>query len=77
MPRTTPVSPEPGFTLGQPQKLFEAADQISPYSNPSYGVSTDGQRFVTIAPATKKRRRSPRIHVVQNWYEEFRDREQN
>ena len=41
-----------------------------------YDVSADGQRFLTIAPVEKGEEEAPpKIRIVQNWYEEFRNRE--
>lgn len=73
---TVPVSTEPGFTLGQPRKLFETDDLISSVASPTYDVSADGRRFVTIAPVEQDES-PPKIRLVQNWYEEFREREQD
>ncbi len=70
------VSTEQGFVLGQPQRLFEDEDLIAAYSAPNYDVSTDGQRFVTVMPVEEEEPSSLKIRVVQNWYEEFRDREE-
>ena len=66
-----------GATLGQPQQLFEAEDLSSGTSTPTYDVSADGQRFLMIAPvAGDTEAAPPKIRIVQNWQEEFRDREQ-
>ncbi len=73
------VSTESAFTLGQPQQLFESPDLISGNASAStYDVSADGERFVTIAPTEDGDEEAalPKIRIVQNWYEEFRDREQ-
>jgi Tol biopolymer transport system component len=74
------VSTESAFTPGQPQPLFEApllASTSAGYGG--YDVSADGQRFVTIAPveAEGEETAPPAIRVVQNWYEEFRNHEQD
>ena len=73
-----PVATEPGFTLGQPQQLFETPDLVRLGGAPQYDVSADGQRFITIAPVEDgdEEAAPPTIRVVENWYEEFRDREQ-
>jgi serine/threonine-protein kinase len=71
-----PVSTGQGLTLGQPQRLFESADLI--FRNlpwPQYDVSADGQRFLTSTPVQEDT--PPTIRIVQNWHEEFRDRERN
>ena len=39
-----------------------------------YDVSTDGQRFVL--SRARRRETSTAIRVVQNWFAEFRDRQQ-
>ena len=69
------VSTEGVFTLGQPQQLFESSDLRSGGS-PTYDVSADGQRFVMVALIEEEGFAPPKIRIVQNWYEEFRDREQ-
>ena len=61
---------------GQPQLLFESDDLRSPSGAPTYDVSADGQRFVTITPVEEETSAPPKIRVVENWYEEFREREQ-
>jgi serine/threonine protein kinase/Tol biopolymer transport system component len=72
------VSTEQGFILGKPERLFESEDlQRRAYAAPDYDVSADGQRFLTTAPADDENAAPPAIRVVQNWYEEFRDREQD
>jgi dipeptidyl aminopeptidase/acylaminoacyl peptidase len=71
-----PVSSGQGLTLGQPQRLFQSADLI--FRNlpwPQYDVSADGQRFLTSTPVQEDT--PPTIRIVQNWYEEFRNREQD
>ncbi len=72
------VSTEQGFTLGQPQMLFESDALTSNFST-TYDVSADGQRFVmtmTVGDGDDGEMAPPSIRIVQNWYEEFRDREQ-
>ena len=75
------VSTEQGFILGQPQRLFESEDlqlgRLSAYAGPQYDVSADGKRFLTTAPDEDENAPPPSIRVVENWYEEFRDREQD
>ncbi len=64
-------------TLGQPQELFQSDDLRSGIPVPQYDVSADGQRFLTVGPAEQGAEAAPpKIRVVQNWYEEFRNREQ-
>ena len=62
-----------GFSAREPLRLFsELSLQRGNYQN--YDVSPDGRRFVVVEDVEVA---PPRIHVVQNWYEEFRDREQD
>ncbi len=76
------VSTEPTFTLGQPQRLFESTDLISAglgeYGSAEFDVSADGKRFVIVSPieVADEEAARPNVRIVQNWYEEFRDREQ-
>ena len=72
-----PVSTEQGFTLGQPQVLFEDRSLIGGGPGPKYDVSAHGKRFVTVAPVEDDTEAAPpSIRIVQNWHEEFRDRDQ-
>ncbi len=66
------VSTGQDLTLGQPQALFESTD-LSGLAG--YDVSRDGQRFLTISPVEDSISAPPKVRIVQNWYEEFRDRE--
>jgi dipeptidyl aminopeptidase/acylaminoacyl peptidase len=72
-----PVSPGQGFVAGTPQALFNTpllASVVSPGT--LYDVSADGQRFLPWASLQSLGEAPPiRVHVVENWYEEFRDRE--
>ncbi len=74
------VSTEQGFTLGQPQMLFASPDlALATGGGRGYDVSADGQRFMMTAPVHEGddgEVEPPAIRVVENWYEEFRDREQ-
>ncbi len=72
------VSTEPTFTVGPPQRLFESVDLISAGVT-NYDVSPDGERFLTISTVegVDEEAAPPKIRVVQNWLEEFRDRRQD
>jgi eukaryotic-like serine/threonine-protein kinase len=62
------VTLSPAFQVGAPQKLFERAS----FSNNQYGVydvTSDGKRFVVVDPISDQ---PLLIHVVHNWFEEFR-----
>jgi hypothetical protein len=61
------VATRPGFSTGTPAPLFE--NGLLQGLTPQYDVAADGKRFVV-------RERMPEkplaIHVVHNWFEEFR-----
>ncbi len=42
---------------------------------PRYDVSSDGQKFVVVE--TLEEESPPVVRVVQNWFAEFRDRDQD
>jgi dipeptidyl aminopeptidase/acylaminoacyl peptidase len=70
-----PVSIAQELTLGRPQRLFDSQDlrfRDNPW--PQYDISADGQSFLTATPADDAA--LPSIRIVENWYEEFRERQQ-
>ncbi len=74
---TVPISTEPSFTPGQPRRLFESNLLRGQVLWRGYDVFPGGQRFVTFAPSEDGNTAPTTIRVVQNWYEEFRDRKQD
>jgi eukaryotic-like serine/threonine-protein kinase len=62
-----PVRTAPEFSAGAPVRLFAHAGFAHAW-DPNYDVSADGERF--LVPGRSDRL----IHVVQNWFAEFRDR---
>ena len=67
------VTTKPTFSAGSTRKLFQT--QFSPGLSTKYDVSADGQRFVLAARVGEE---VPLvIRVVQNWFAEFKDRQQN
>ena len=68
------MSTQPTFSPGVPVKLFQKRSLVGGYRNaifPQYDVSTDGSRFIVL----EFPQRPPlSIHVVQNWFEEFRNK---
>jgi len=64
-----PVSVSPSFSPREPTRLFNKD------GNGGYDVSPDGQQFIIARPVADSPR--PSIRVVQNWFEEFRDSEQD
>ena len=69
---TVESQPEPRIT--ERTELFVDA-QAFQRRGQQYDVSRDGRRFVVVQ--TVEERPSPKIRVVQNWYEKFANREQN
>ena len=68
------VSTQPTFTMGAATELFTSTDLEWPWRLPTYDVSLDGQRFVTVEDIGEAP--PPRIRIVHNWFEEFRDRQE-
>ena len=68
-----PVSTDPTFLPGLAQRLFEYSNFSS--GHPEYDVSAG--RFLLVKDvAANGEVAKPKIRIVQNWYEEFRDREE-
>ena len=73
------VSTRPDFSVGSVTRLFEhrALATRPAWAYPRYDVSADGRRFVLLAPVDEEAEQEVSIRVVENWYEEFRDRERD
>ncbi len=71
------VSTAQGFSPGTPKLLFRDRWLRSSYPKQRYDVSADGRRFVLREAVEGASDKPPAIRVVMNWYEEFRDREQD
>ena len=70
------VTLTPSFSVGSAARLFEHL-LFRNIIAPNYDVSADGHRFVTVERLEDTEpRQPPKIHVVENWYEEFRGRKQ-
>ncbi len=68
-----PVTTSPSLTVGVPGTLF-STPSLGGFTG-NYDVTPDGNRFVLVEPVTDEGDVSePRIRVVENWYEKFRDR---
>jgi Tol biopolymer transport system component len=68
-----PVNTTPKFSVGKATRLFEQPG-ITRRTGQQYDVSADGQRFVVIEPVGAEA--STAIRVVQNWFAEFRNKNQ-
>ncbi len=70
------VTTEPAFSAGSPVRLFQDNRLTLRSNNPRYDVTADGQRIIMSERiAEQSRRPAASIRIVENWYEEFRDRE--
>ena len=67
-----PVSLTPSFSAGTPTKLFQSP-RLRSGTLAQYDVSADGQRFLIVEPIGGV----PAIHIVENWFAEFKDRQQD
>ena len=54
------IATQPTFTAGKAHMLFEGPYQPSPATAPNYDVSPDGQRFLMLKPASRRRRPQPK-----------------
>ncbi len=70
------VTVEPNLSAGAPERLFSDPGlvQLLPGER-QYDVAAGGQRFIVSTPVVEAGESPPAIRVVQNWYEEFRDRQ--
>lgn len=66
------VTTQPGFSPGTPASLFEE-NTLQSFA-PQYDVSADGKRFIVRERLVNEKPLA--IHVVHNWFEEFRRRPQ-
>ena len=71
-----PVESGASFSAGSPTRLFEHPRLAAGLRIAEYDVSADGQRFLLANPVGAEAA-DPAIRIVQNWYEGFRDREQD
>jgi len=64
-----PITPEPEFSVGRPELLFEGPYEMGGNYGQGYDVSLDGRRFLMI-----KKSDDPGVQliVVQNWFEELK-----
>jgi len=71
-----PVESDPDFSVGAPTPLFEHPSLAAGLYIAQYDVSADGERFLLAEPVDAEAQK-PAIRVVQNWFAEFKDRQQN
>ena len=67
------VTTTPSFSSESPQVLFEHPGILTDTGvDPRYDVANDGRRFVL--KETLQRENPISIHVMQNWFAEFKGR---
>ena len=80
------VSLADGFSAGSVKPLFEHTGLgfvhtgLGGGTSSTLDVSADGQRFVVVEDLENEEgeeAKPPSIHIVENWFEEFKDREQD
>ena len=67
-----PITPGASFTVGQPRVLFPASQYVVETNAGAYDVSSDDKRFVFVRTATGGT--GTELVVVQNWFQELRER---
>ena len=71
------MTTSPNFAAVSTTPLFSDPRLSAANSNQvTYDVSADG-RFVLAGSVENAEAEPPSIHVVENWFEEFRDRERD
>ena len=73
------VSTEPLFEVRSTTRLFEHPGLAKDNTRflQTYDVPAEGRRFLLVEQASSGSISELQIRVVQNWYEEFRDHEQD
>ena len=73
---SVPVSGNEGFSADLPKPLFDNAGLLAGAAlKPQYDVSDDGQRILLVEPVGDATAKPRSIHVVQNWFAEFKNRQ--
>ena len=72
------VTDDPTLAVGQQEVLFSMADYLTSNGNPMYDVSPDDQRFVMLRIGDVETAiAAPELIVVENWFEELKERVEN
>jgi len=66
------VRPGPNLSLGQKKKLFNLFDK-NLLATTTYAVALEGSRF-SIPQLVVESSETPRILIIQSWFEEFRQK---
>jgi Tol biopolymer transport system component len=67
------ITTQPTFSAGTPRILFERHYMATSGTVPAYSVAADGQRFIFVKD-DEKATPITQISVVENWYEELKQR---
>ena len=67
------ITTQPAFLAGKPKMLIEGLYVPPSPNNSYYDVSADGQRFLMLKP-TQQAQAATQIVVVQNWFEELKQK---
>ena len=70
------VTTADGFSVGERQRLFEAAPGALEGRGHRYTVTSDGQKFILVEAVEGYQPTVPTIQVTQNWFAEFKGRPQ-
>ncbi len=65
-----PVTTRPGFSFGSPRQLFRKRYLRDSLPVQKFDVTPDGKHFVVVEPVEDGP--PQKIHLVENWFEEFR-----
>ena len=71
-----PVEASPNFSVGSVTRLFEHPSLAAGLRIAQYDVSADGERFLLADPVGAEAQ-EPAIRIVENWFTEFKDRQQD
>ena len=71
-----PVEASPRLSVGSVTRLFEHASLAAGLYIAQYDVSADGERFLLAEPVGADAQ-EPAIRIVENWFTEFKDRQQD
>ncbi len=73
-----PIDTEPTFRAGNPERLFEGQYFVGGgRASRRFDIAPDGQRFLMVKPGgapTDDATAAPELVLVQNWFEELKQR---
>ncbi len=69
------VTESGAISIGTPDDLFAERTISSTGTQPAFDVTEDGERFVLVETFRPNDDAPQVVHIVENWFEEFRERE--